>query len=113
MHLGADALAFAAIDRSHKIDHENFFGTRLPEVALKGKDRKRAHYALMSTFAVHGGLDVDLLEEVHSWVEEYWRSALFAAVAVLRACADLTNTPIAEVAADLARQHHISLSEQA
>ena len=64
MQLGADALALAGFDRNHKLDHENLLATHLPEVSFKGKDRKRVHYALLSTFAVHGGLEVDLLEEV-------------------------------------------------
>ncbi len=111
LQLGAEALALAGIDHRHKIDHEHLLATHLPEVPVKGKDRKRVHYALMTTFAVHGGLEVDLLEEVTYWIEEYWRYALFAAVAVLRICADHTNTPIAELADALAEKHNVSLDE--
>lgn len=111
LQLGADALALAGINSSHKVNHENLLATHLGEIPFKGKDRERVHYALMSTFAVHGGLEVDLLEEVHYWVEDYWRYALFATVAVLRICADLTSTPIAEIATALATQHNVNLDE--
>jgi len=109
LQLGAEALALAGIDHRHKINHENLLATHFSEVPFKGKDRKRVHYALMSTFAVHGGLEVDLLEEVTYWIEEYWRYALFAAVAVLRICADHMNTPIAELASQLAAERNVNL----
>jgi hypothetical protein len=51
---------------------------------------------------VHGGLEPDLLDELTYWIEQYWSCALFAAVAIVRACADRSGVPLDTFVADLA-----------
>ncbi len=45
-------------------------------------------YAVHTPFALHGRLEPDLLDEVTYWIEQYWQYALFAAVAIVRECAE-------------------------
>jgi len=65
---------------------------------------------VLTTFAVHGGLEPDLLDDVAYWIEQYWTFALFAAVAIVRVCADQAGTPLDLFVADLAIYHAIDIS---
>jgi hypothetical protein len=110
MELAAEALAFAGVDRHHRINHEDLLSTHLSEVFFKGKQNRRIQYALFTTFAAHGGLEPDLLEEVRFWIEEYWLYTLFAAVTVIRACAEQSGISPEALAAELAAIHNIDIS---
>ncbi len=65
-------------------------------------ENRRIQYAILVAFAVHGGLEPDLLDEVTYWIEQYWSYALFAAVAIVRECADRSGIPLDTFVADLA-----------
>jgi hypothetical protein len=82
----------------------------LPEVDVRGKEHRRIQYAVLTAFAVHGGLEPDPLDEVTHWIEQYWQYALFAAVAIVRACADRSGTPLETFVADLAARHAIDIN---
>lgn len=82
----------------------------LPEVELRGKDHGRIQYAVLTAFAVQGGLEPDLLDEVTYWIEQYWLFALFAAVAIVRHCAERSGTSVESSAAELARGDSIDIA---
>lgn len=109
MELAAAALA-AGADWQRRVEYADLLSAHLPEIEFKGKEHRRIQYAVLTAFAVHGGLEPDLLDEVAYWIEQYWQYALFAAVAIVRACAELSGTPLETFAADLAARHGIDIS---
>ena len=111
MELAADALELAEVERSHPVSYENLLATFLPEAEFKGKENRRIQYAILTAFAVRGGLEPDLLEEVTYWIEQYWQYALLATVAILRASAAHREVPVSALLAELAARHDIDLAE--
>jgi hypothetical protein len=110
MGLAADALELAGIDRGSPIQLEDLCSRFLPEVEFKGKQNQRMSYAIFTSAALQAGLEPDLLEEVIWWPDEYWRYALYAAVALMRASAEHQGIPVESLARQLADQHHIDRS---
>lgn len=110
MALAADALRTAGVEREPGIEYRELLSKYLPEVGFTGKENRRIEYAVLTAFAVHGGLEPDLLDEVTYWIEQYWSYALFAAVAIVRACADTAGTPLDLFVAGLATHHAIDIS---
>ena len=110
MELAADALRAAGIEREPGIKYRELLSKHLPEVEFRAKEHRRIQYAVLTTFAVHGGLEPDLLDDVAYWIEQYWTFALFAAVAIVRVCADQAGTPLDLFVADLAIYHAIDIS---
>lgn len=110
MELAADALRAAGVEREPGIEYRELLSKHLPEVEFRGKEHRRIQYAVLTSFAVHGGLEPDLLDEVTYWIEQYWTYALFAAMAIVRACADKARTPLDLFVADLATRHAINIS---
>jgi hypothetical protein len=62
-----------------------------------------------TAFAVHGGLEPDLLDEVTYWIDQYWQYALLAAVAIIRQCAEHSGTPLHKFVYDLAAASAIDI----
>jgi hypothetical protein len=110
LELSADALETAAVERETGAAYRDLLSTHLPEVAFRGKEHRRIQYAVLTAFAVHGGLEPDLLDEVTYWIEQYWQYALFAAVAIVRACAEHSGTALETFAGDLAVRHAIDIT---
>jgi hypothetical protein len=110
MQLSANALAQANLDPQHPVDYRALLSTHLSEISFRGKEHRRIQYAVLTAFAVHGGLEPDLLDEVTYWIEQYWQYALFAAVAIFRACADRGGVPLETFAADLAARHNLDIT---
>jgi acetoin utilization deacetylase AcuC-like enzyme len=110
MELAADALATAGVERETRVAYQELLSTHLPEVEFRGKEHRRIQYAVLTAFAVHGGLEPDLLDEVTYWIEQYWQYALFAAVASVRACAEQSGTPLETFVAELAARHAIDIN---
>ena len=65
---------------------------------------------MLTSFAVHGGLEPDLLDEVTYWIDQYWQFALFAAVAIVRQCAEGSGTSVESFATELARRYSIDFA---
>ncbi len=86
--------------------HNTFPGEVLMELAADALDSA----GVLTDFAVHGGLEPDLLDEVAYWIEQYWQYALFAAVAIVRACAEHSGTPLETFVVDLASRHAIDIN---
>lgn len=110
MELSADALDATGTERESPFAYRDLLSTHLSEVEFRGKEHRRIQYTILTAFAVHGGLEPDLLDEVTYWIEQYWHYALFAAVAIVRACADRSDTPLATFVADLAARHAIDIN---
>jgi hypothetical protein len=102
MRLAAEALRRAGVSRGESLDYADLLTKHLPEVDFRGKRRSRFQYAVLTAFAVHGGLEPDLLDEVTYWIEQYWEFALLALIAMVRACAEQSGTTTEAFAADLA-----------
>ena len=110
MELAADALAVAGVARQPGLVYRELLSTYLPEAAFRGKENRRIQYAVLTAYAVHGGLEPDLLDEVTYWIEQYWTYALYAAVAIVRASADSADVSLDSMLADLATKHAIDIA---
>ena len=110
MELAADALEAAGSERESAVAYRELLATHLPEVTFKGKEHRRIQYAVLTPFAVRGGLEPDLLDEVTYWIDQYWQYALFAAIAIVRECSERSGTPLGSFVAELAARHSIDLS---
>lgn len=110
MELAADTIGVAGVQREPGVVYRDLLSTYLPEVSFRAKEHRRIQYAVLAAYAVHGGLEPDLLDEVTYWIEQYWTYALYAAVAIVRACADSANTPLDSMLANLATKHAIEIA---
>jgi len=110
MELAADALRTAGVQRAPGIAYRELLSKHLGEVEFRGKEHRRIQYAILTAFAVHGGLEPDLLDEVTYWIEQYWQYALLAAVAIIRQCAEHSGTPLPQFASDLAAASGINIT---
>jgi hypothetical protein len=64
--------------------------------------RPPLQYAVLAAAALHGGTEPDLLDEVARWqADDFWRYALFAAVAYIRAAASRAGVPVSHACQDL------------
>jgi hypothetical protein len=110
MHIAVDALDRAGVDRQHPVDHSELLSTHLAEVEMRGKQQRRIQYCVLATFAVHGGLDVDLLDEVTYGIDQYWQYALLAAIAIVRACAARSELTVDSFVNELAVDYRITIT---
>jgi hypothetical protein len=110
LELAADALAVAGVGREPGVVYRELLSTHLPEVAFRGKEHRRIQYAVLTAYAVHGGLEPDLLDEVTYWIEQYWTYALYAAVAIVRASAASADIPLDSMITDLATKNAIDIA---
>lgn len=96
--LAADALAEGEVSRDDPIPEEGLVGAYLPECAFRGRDNHKIRYALLAGATTHGGVEVDLLDEVAYWsTDDFWSYAAYAAVAWIRAVADRREIPLVEL----------------
>ena len=101
--LAADALDWAGVDRAHPVDLAGMRDRFLPECSFHGRDRRKLQFAVHAAAAKHGGVDVDLLDEVARWqTDDFWRYAAFAAVGYIRMAAALAGVPEPEVCRGIA-----------
>jgi len=107
MRLAADALEVAGIGRADPIAYETLLADHLPEIDFRGKEYRKIRFAVMSSAGLRGGLDPDLLDEVAYWNDDFWRYALFAAIALIRASGAKTGTSVAGLARRVAASQGI------
>ena len=111
MDLAADALEIADATRNDPIPYEGLREIYLPECEFRGRDNRRIQYAILTSASVRGGLEPDLLDEVTWWrADDYWRYALFAAVALIRAGAERQGVTIAQMVEQLADHTGVTLA---
>jgi hypothetical protein len=109
LRLASDALDWARIDRAHPVDLEGIRERFLPEVDLRGRDRRKLQFAVLAAAAQYGGVEVDLLDEIAWWqTDDFWCYATYAAVAYIRAAADRAGVPAAEVCRGLGQDESSS-----
>ncbi len=96
--VAADALAEGGVSRARPLSEEGLVERYLPECEFRGRDNRKIRYAVMAAAAVHGGLELDLLEEVAYWAtDDFWSYAGLAAVAWARAVADQRGMALADL----------------
>lgn len=110
MELAADALDLADYGRDCRVEYRTLLTRHLPEVEFRGKEHRRIQYTVLTAFALQGGLEPDLLDEVTYWIEQYWQYALFAVVAVVRASTERTGVSVEAFTAHLAARHGLNIS---
>jgi hypothetical protein len=60
---------------------------------------------VLAAAALRGGTEPDLLEEIVWWqTDDFWKYALFATVAYLRAAASRAGVPVPRVCQELAQR---------
>jgi hypothetical protein len=111
MGLAADTLELVGATRRDPISYEGLRETFLPECTFRGRENRKIQYALLTGASLRGGLDPDLLDEVIWWnSDDYWRYALFAVVALIRAGAQRQGVPVARIVEQLAELHDVTLT---
>jgi hypothetical protein len=111
MGLAADAMEITGVTRADPVQYDGLREAYLPEAQFRGRENRKIQYALLTSASVRAGLEPDLLDEVTWWhADDYWRYALYAAVALIRAGADRQAMPIAELLEQLAEHHDIALT---
>lgn len=96
--LAADALNDGGVSRDGPISEEHIVEKYLAECRFRGRDNQKIRYALLAVGATHGGVEVDLLDEVVSWTtDDFWKYAALAAIAWIRAVADQREIPLPDL----------------
>jgi hypothetical protein len=105
LHVAADALNWCRASRADPLPLEGLCERFLPECTIRGRQNKKLQYAVLAAAALHGGTEPDLLDEVAWWqTDDFWRYALFAAIACLRAAASRAGVPVSQACQDLAQR---------
>ena len=111
MELAADAFDVAGVSRDGPIPYEGLLEVHLPECRFRGRENRKIQYAILISAARRAGLEPDLLDEIIWWrTDDYWRYALFAAVAIIRACSARSDNTVPEFVERLAQIHSLELS---
>jgi hypothetical protein len=111
MGLAADALEVAGATREKPIAYEGLRETYLPECEFRGRENRKVQFAILTSAAVRGGLEPDLLDEVVWWQnDDYWRYALYATVAMIRASAERQGVSVVRLVEQLIERHGVALS---
>ena len=108
--LASDALALAGSDRDDPIAYRSLVEDYLSECDFRGWDKRKIQYAILSSGAVRGGIEPDLLSDTVWRTDDFWRYALFAAAAVIRASSARLGISVPEFAGRLAHHHNLELS---
>ena len=103
--LAAVALAEGGVSPDRPIDAEGLVEAYLPECEFRGRDSRKMRYAVLAAAAIHGGVQVDLLEEVAYWAsDDFWSYAGLAAAAWIRSVARDRGMPLEELCRRLRAQ---------
>ena len=109
--LAADALEDGGASRERPVPYDGLRTSHLPECQFRGRENRKIQYAILTSAAVRGGLEPDILDEVVWWqTDDFWVYALYAAVALIRASAEHQGASVAEFAKRLAEHNGIALS---
>ena len=104
LHLAADALDWCGASRANPLPLEALRERFLLERTFRGRQNSKLQCAVLAAAALHGGTELDLLDEVAWWqTDDFWQYALFAAVAYIRATASRAGVPVRQACQDLAQ----------
>jgi hypothetical protein len=103
-------LHWPAFDRDHPIACRSLVEDHLSECDFRGWDKRKIQYATLSSGAFRGGIEPDLLRDTAWRTDDFWRYALFAAAAVIRASSARLAISVSEFAVRLAHHHGLELS---
>jgi hypothetical protein len=67
VRIAADALLLGEVSSRRPMATEDLVKRYLPECRLRGRGNRKLRYALLTAAATHGGVEVDLLDEVAHW----------------------------------------------
>jgi hypothetical protein len=110
MRLAAEVVADTTVAGAGPISYVGLRERHLAEYEFSGKENRKFQYAVLCSAAVAGGLEPDLLDEVSWWrTDDFWRYALLAAVALIRAGAHCREVPVPVVVAELVERHRVSV----
>jgi hypothetical protein len=102
--LAADALEVGGFRRGKPLSHERIRERFLSDHEFRGRERQQLRYALLCAAATNGGIEADLLDEVAYWGgDDFWRYAMYAAIAYVRAAAEGLGVDVREVSRQLVR----------
>jgi len=105
LHIAADVLDWCGASRADPLALEGMRERLLPECAFRGRQNNKLQFAILAAAALHGGTELDLLDEVAWWqTDDFWRYALYAAVAFIRAAAGRAGVPVRQVCQELAQR---------
>jgi hypothetical protein len=110
LRAAAGALDWCGARRADPLPLEGLRERFLPERGFRGRQHSKFQYAVLAAAALQGGTEPDLLEEAGWWqADDFWRYALFAAVAYTRAAAGRAGVPVRQACQDLAwRPGHLA-----
>ena len=112
LRVAADALDEAGVNINNPLPYEDVRGRFLADCEFRGRENQKIRFALLAVASVHGGVEPDLLDEVVWWgTDDFWRYALIAATAYLRASAERAGTPLIELCALLARRYGVTVDD--
>lgn len=108
-HIGAEALQASGATIRRPIAMDGLLATHLPEQDFRGRENRKIRYALFACSSTAAGLEPDLLEEVIWWqTDDFWRYALCAAIALLRAGAAHRDIDIKEFLQQLSAEARLT-----
>lgn len=111
LHIGAVALELTGASAAKPITYEGLLETHLTECAFRGKEYRKIQFAILGIASTRGGIEPDLLDETYWWqTDDFWRYALLAAIAVIRASAARMHVSVTELVARIAAEMDINLS---
>ena len=98
-------MAEGGVSPATPISEAGLIEAHLPECEFRGRDNHKIRYALLAAAAIHGGVEVDLLDEVVDWAtDDFWSYAGFAAVAWIRAVVESRGMALDELSRRLRAQ---------
>lgn len=110
IRLAAEVLADTSAAGAGPIEYEGLREMHLEEVEFRGKENRKFQYAVLCSASIAGGLEPDLLDEVVWWgTDDFWRYALLATVALIRASAAARQVAVEDVVAELALRRSVKL----
>jgi hypothetical protein len=110
IRLAAEVLADTSAAGAGPIGYEGLREVHLEEFEFRGRENRKFQYAVLCSASLAGGLEPDLLDEVVWWgTDDFWRYALLATVALIRASAAARQVAVEDVVAELALRRSVKL----
>jgi hypothetical protein len=102
LRLAADALDWCGASQANPAPLEGIRERFLPECSFRGRENRKLQFAVLAAAALRGGVEPDLLDEVVWWqTDDFWRYAMFAAVAYVRLAAERAAVPVPQACQEL------------